>query len=464
MLQNWWNRECGGRDVLRIALPLVVSTGTLSIMLFVDRMFLLWHSTPEMAAAMPAGMLYWTITCFPLGLAAFVNTFVAQYYGAKQYERMGLVTWQGFRVGLYATPLFLCMIPLAPWLFTAAGHDASLRAHEVIYFQILTLGSGAAVMSEALAAFFSGRGTTRIVMHTNIVATILNIALDYLLIFGKFGFPEMGIEGAAWATVFANWSKLGIYWIVIHRPSLVRKYGIRSGRRPDNDLLRRLVLYGGPNGMQYLVECGAFTLITLKMAQFGETEMAATSLAFNVNSVAFVPIIGLGVAISTLVGQHLTQGRVDLAARATWTGVTLAIAYNLIFASIYLLAPDLIMMGHAAGIASERFLEIRSLTIILLRFAAAFCLFDAMQVVFVGAIRGAGDTWFVLGNTIGCSCLALSIGYLGANAYDGLYWWWGVTTGWVFTMGVTTFARFLHGKWRTMRVIETPGMELDLSS
>ena len=460
MLQNWWTRECGGRDVLRIALPLVISTGSLSLMLFVDRMLLLWHSPAEMAAAMPAGMTYWTMTCFPLGLASFVNTFVAQYHGNKQYQRIGLVTWQGFRVGLYATPLFLCAIPLAPWIFSAAGHDTSLRAYEVIYFQILTLGSGAAVMSEALAGFFSGRGSTRVVMYANVAATLVNIVLDYLLIFGKAGFPELGMEGAAWATVAANWFKLVVYWLVIHSPALVTQYGIRSGRRWDAKLLGRLLLFGGPNGMQYLVECAAFTLITLKMAQFGESEMVATSLAFNVNSVAFVPIIGLGVAISTLVGQNLTRGHVALAARATWTGVLLALTYNAAFAALYLLVPDWIMLGHAAGISAERFSEIRELTITLLRFAAAFCLFDAMQVVFVGAIRGAGDTWFVLLNTFACSCLALTIGYLGAESFDGLYWWWTVTTGWVLALGITNLARFLQGRWRTMRVIETQTAEL----
>ena len=99
--KSWWTRECGGRDVLEIALPLVVSTGSFAVTLFVDRMFLLWHSATEMAAAMPAGMLHWTMICFPLGIAAYSNTFVAQYHGARRPERIGLATWQALRVGFY---------------------------------------------------------------------------------------------------------------------------------------------------------------------------------------------------------------------------------------------------------------------------------------------------------------------------------------------------------------------------
>ncbi len=120
---NWWSRPCGARDVLVLAMPLVISTASWTVMNFVDRMFLLWHSTRAMAAAMPAGMLYFSLLCFPLGLATYVNTFVAQYEGAGQYGRIGAAVWQGVRIGLFATPLFLLTIPLAPWVFALAGHE-----------------------------------------------------------------------------------------------------------------------------------------------------------------------------------------------------------------------------------------------------------------------------------------------------------------------------------------------------
>ncbi|MCA9224247.1 MAG: hypothetical protein KDA47_01485, partial [Planctomycetales bacterium] len=91
---SWWTRPCGGRDVLRVALPLVISTGFFSLMLFVDRLFLFWHSKQAMAAAMPAGMLHWTMVCFPIGVATYANTFVAQYHGAKRPERIGATIGQ----------------------------------------------------------------------------------------------------------------------------------------------------------------------------------------------------------------------------------------------------------------------------------------------------------------------------------------------------------------------------------
>lgn len=103
-LKTWWTRPAGGRELLALALPLIISTASWTVMNFIDRMFLLWHSTDAMAAAMPAGMLYYTVICYPLGVAAYVNTFVAQYHGAGRPERIGVAVWQGVWLGVLTAP------------------------------------------------------------------------------------------------------------------------------------------------------------------------------------------------------------------------------------------------------------------------------------------------------------------------------------------------------------------------
>ena len=452
--ESWWNRPCGGAEVMSVALPLVISTGFFSLLLFTDRMFLLWYATDAMAAAMPAGVLYWATICFPLGITSYVTTFVAQYHGANRPERIALVTWQGLRLGLYATPLFLLLIPITPWLFAAAGHEPSLVLQETLYFQVLMFAAGPSVMSEAVAGFYTGRGLTRIVMFVNIAATLVNIVLDYLWIFGAFGFPQMGIEGAAWATVVSSWFKLGCFLVLMHDRATREAFSVVAGRRLDATLLRRLLRFGSPAGLQYLVEAGGFTLVMLKMGQLGPVPMAATSLAMNVNSVAFIPMLGVGIAVSALVGREITRGRPDLAARATWTAQIMAFGYTLLFGIAYVAVPDLFMLGHAVGTDPVQFQQIRELTVMLLRFVALYCLFDAAQIIFVGAIKGAGDTWFVLLATVVIASVAVSIGWLGALFGGELVWWWMVITGWILSLGIVFLLRFLQGHWRTMRVIE----------
>lgn len=421
-------------------------------MLFADRMFLLWYSADMMAATMPAGMLYWTMICFPLGVAAYLNTFVAQYFGAKRPERIGAVTWQGMRIGLYSTPLFLCAIPLAPALFGWAGHDPAVACYEVIYFQLLTFGAGGAVLAAAQTAFFTGRGVNRVVMVVELAAVTLNLVLDYLWIFGAAGFPAMGIEGAAWATVVSTWFKVLVFAGLMSREPVRLAYCLSSTRRFDRRLFQRLFLFGGPNGLQYLVEGASFSLIVLLMGRFGKEAMAASTLAFNINAVAYVPIIGIGIATSTLVGQQLTRGRSDLAERATWTALAFALLYSGGFGLLYWLVPDIFLLGHAAGAVEREFAEVRELTVVLLRFVAAYCLFDAMQMVFVGAIKGAGDTWFVLLTTCLVSAAAIAACWLGSGW--GLMWWWWVVTSWICVMALVYLGRFLQGNWRAMRVIE----------
>jgi len=436
-----------------LTLPLVISTGSWSVMMFVDRMFLMWYSADMMAATMPAGMMYWSLICFPLGVASYVNTFVAQYFGAKRPDRIGAATWQGLRIGLYGTPLFLCMIPLAPTIFAWAGHDAQVQCYEVLYFQLLTFSAGGAVLSAGQAAFFTGRGVTRVVMLVDVAAMFLNMGLDYLWIFGRWGFPSMGLEGAAYATVVSTWFKVLVFGWLMYREPVRLAYQLTTTRHFDRALFRRLFVFGGPNGLQFLVEGLSFSLIVLLMGRFGKEAMTASTLAFNVNSVAFVPMLGIGIATSTLVGQQLTGGRSDLAARATWTAFVFALIYTAVFGLLYLLAPDLLLIGHAAGVSPGEFGPVRDLTVVLLRFVAVYCLFDAMQMVFVGAIKGAGDTWFVLVTTVLVSAFGVAACWLASRW--GLIGWWYAVTGWICLLGVIYLGRFLQGRWRTMRVIET---------
>ena len=449
---SWWSRPCGGREVLAIALPLFISTGTWSVMMFIDRMFLLWYSSDALAAAMAGGMLYWTMICFPVGVAGYVNTFVAQYFGAERPERIGAAMWQGIWLGVYAAPLFLAAIPVAPYLFHWAGHDPEVIPYEVAYFQILCFAAPAAVIAAAQEALFTGRGVTRVVMVVGILTLAVNTVLDYTWVFGKWGFPELGIQGAALATVVSGWFRVGVYAWLMHREPVRRTYHLAKAWRVDRSLLRRILTYGGPNGFQFLVDAAGFAVMIMLVGRLGKLEMAATALAFNVNALAFVPMLGVGIAASTLVGQQLMRGRPDLAMRATWTALTFALAYTAGCGTFFLLTPDIFLLGHRAGADPQEFAHLRDVAVILLRFVAAYCLFDAMQIIFAGAIKGAGDTWFVLLVTVVVSTAGVLLCWFGMD--QGLLWWWFVLTAWICVLGVVFFVRFLRGQWTKMRVIE----------
>ncbi len=442
-----------------MALPLVVQTAFWSIMWFIDRLYLSWYSQEATAAALPGGMFHWVMICLPTGIASFVNTFVAQYHGAGRPQRIGLAVKQGIWFGWLTVPLFLLAVPLAPRLFSLTGHTASMQQLEVIYFQILALGAGAVVISNAQSSFYTGRGFTGIVMLVNCAGTLLDISLEYVFIFGAFGLPALGIAGAALTTVISNWATVLMFWLLMRRPQERATYGLDDNRF-DWEIFRRLVHYGLPSGLPQLIEGGAFTILTNAVAAVSLVAGAATSLAFTINAVAFVPMIGLNIAVSTLVGQKLGENRPDLAARATWTSLVLAMLYTGLCAALYLAVPAWFLTLHTAFSSDPNFPAVRQTTITLLWFVALYCFFDATQIVLVGALRGAGDTRFVLVNATLISAMAIVTGMFLQERYAwqetgyGLYGWWWVMTGWLLALGISYLVRFIQGRWKEIRVIE----------
>jgi MATE family multidrug resistance protein len=454
-IQGWWKRPAGGREVVAMALPLVVSTSLTTVMYFTDRMFLLWHSNAAMAASLPAGLLHFTLLCFPLGLVSYVSTFVAQYYGAGRQERIGAVFWQGVWISLAVAPLYLASVPLAAHLFRWAGHEPAVAVLETEYYRWLTLGAAAALLGGAQSAFFTGIGATRVVMVVDGVAAVSNIALDYAWIFGRWGFPAAGIAGAALATVVSQWLAVVLYAAIMGRRRFRRPFAIAEGFRYDRELLGRLLRFGSPAGLQMFLDLVAFTVFLLLLGRLGEDALTATNLAFNVNTLAFMPMLGMGIAVSALVGQHLGADRPDLATRATWTAFWIALTYMGSIAVAYVAVPDLFLIGHAWGTDPARFATLRTITVVLLRFVAAYCLFDAMNVVFAGAIKGAGDTRFVLATAAAMAPLPVLASWLGMRYFGwGLLACWTTVTLWICAMGLAYLGRFLQGRWRHMRVIE----------
>jgi MATE family multidrug resistance protein len=422
---------------------------------FIDRMFLLKHSLDEMAAVLPAGMLHFTLICFPLGIALFVNTFVAQYHGANRPERIGPAVWQGIWIGVGCIPFFLATIPLAPYVFALAGHEPKLARLETIFYQTVAFSAGGEVIAASLAAFFIGRGKTRVAMIVDTLSAILNGILDYFLIFGKHGFPELGIAGAGVATVSALWFRVIVYAGLMMRQKYRGRFGLWSGRRFNPQLMRRLLRYGGPNGLQMFIEIFSFTLYLLLMGRLGEDAMSATNLAFNINSLAFIPMLGLGQGLATIVGHQLGQNRPDLAARASWTAYWIALCYMGAMALVYVLLPDAILAAHSMVVKPEEFSKLRNATVVLLRFVAIYSIFDAMNVIFVSTLKGAGDTRFILLTSACMSPPPVLAVWIGIRWYHlGLMWCWVVITAWVILLGLIYFARFLYGRWRDMRVIE----------
>ena len=192
--------------MLTLALPLIVSQGFMTVQVFVDTVLLAWHDPREMAASFPAVMWFWLLFGLLQVTAGYVSTFVAQYTGAGRPERVGPAVWQGIHFAVLAGLLFLLVIPAAPSLIAIGGHTPALQSLEVIYLRCLCFAALPMLVMAAVNGFFSGRGQTWTVLWIEAAGTAVNVALALVLIFGRAGFPELGIAGAGWATVAGSWT------------------------------------------------------------------------------------------------------------------------------------------------------------------------------------------------------------------------------------------------------------------
>ncbi len=156
------------RELVRVALPLVISSGSASLMYVMDRIFLTRYSADAMAATLPAGMLHWMLVSLPFGTAGYVNAFVAQYSGAGEPRRIGAVLWQGIYFAFLAGLVLLAIVPLAPAIFVWFNHAPEIRRLETEFFSVLCYGAFPLLLENTLACFWSGRGKTRMIMCVNV--------------------------------------------------------------------------------------------------------------------------------------------------------------------------------------------------------------------------------------------------------------------------------------------------------
>ncbi len=447
-------------ELLAVALPLIASSGSQCVMNVTDRKFLASYSQESLAAVLPSGMLHWSLISLAFGLCQYANTFVAQYEGSKQRDRVAASVWQASYIAIIAGLVMSFAGFASSAMFQWIGHDPGVAVEEAEYFRVLAFGSIAPILATAMSTFFSGRGRTAIVMWVNLLGALVNVVLDYVMIFGVGPFPEMGIRGAAIATVCGSIAQIIAYAVLIFGADARASYGTWTNRGWDADLVRRFLKYGFPAGMHMFVDVAGFAVFMLLIGKLGKTELAATNLAFNLNSLAFIPMLGLGIAVSTLVGHRIGEQRPELAIKTTWNAFILSSLYMLFFAAIYVLMPETIVKLYLKS-AKENVSGLQEQIVVLLQFVALYSFFDAMAIVFGSAVRGAGDTRFALLFSF-TSCWLLMVvptWWLWHFRGGSLLGSWTACSVYVFVLGIGFLARFQAGHWKTMSAIEAAAIE-----
>ena len=323
--------------LLQMSIPMVISQGAFALMIFTSRYFLAQLSPAHMAAALGGGVAWFFSFSLFNGILAYANALVAQYLGAGETHKCSKVVTQGVILAFACIPLLLVIALLMRNIFAAMGHSPEQVSLEKSYYSILMFSSFFNLVKVCLASFFSGTGRTRVVMVCDVTGILLNIPLCYILVFGKFGLPAMGIEGAAISTVISTAFTVGLFLAFYLSRKSRERYSVKSSFKFDRGITRRYLRLGFPSGVEVFLNVAAFNLFLLMFQSYGIPEAASATIVFNWDILSLVPLLGLNIAIMSLIGRAVGSGNMDMTSAVTSSGYVLGLGYSVVLATLYLL-------------------------------------------------------------------------------------------------------------------------------
>ncbi|HJV66978.1 MAG TPA: MATE family efflux transporter [Geomonas sp.] len=426
---------------------MILSTSAITLMQIIDALVLSRHSSQAVAAIGPAGMAVILFQGFLFGTAGYAGTFVAHSHGRGDARGVRSSAWLGIHCSLASGILALAAAwPLAQ-LFRLAGHEPAVAAGENAYFFICMAGSFFPVLGSALGGWLSGIGRPALVTCVTFFSFAVNALLAWGLVLGEWGLPRLGIAGAALATVAAQAVAALLYVLLFVGAG---GFADRIARRLNWQEMRRFLALATPMGLRISGELAAWTLFLVVVGRLGTVELAACSIAFRINGMAFFPALGLGQAAGVLVGHARGAGRDDLIPAITEQSLLVCELWMLAMALVFATCSEPLMAFFAgSGPEASRIVETGSLV---MKFVAFYCLFDAVNVMLGCVLASAGDTQWIARTFFVCSTIFLLLLWLIDRTAPGLFAEWTLATSFVFATALIWSFRFRAGEWRKIEV------------
>ena len=381
-------------ELLQLALPMVVSQGTFAVMIFTDRYFMSQIDPTHMAAALGGGVASFFSFCFFVGLFSYANALAAQYLGAGEKDKCPKVVTQGIVMVLMSAPFLTLITFLVAGVFEAMEHAPAQVALERTYYLILMSGVLVTLAKTCISSYFAGIGRTYVVMICDVFGLLINVPLCYIMVFGKLGFPAMGIVGAGVSTVVASLLALLLFIAFYFRREHRESFSVMRSFRLDMKILRRFWRLGFPSGLEMFLNVAAFNLFLLMFQSYGIAEGAGAAIVFNWDILSFVPMIGLHLGIISLIGRFVGARDLARANEVMVAGFVIGLAYSALLAILYITFRYPLVEVFAPP--SGDFTAIRELSAFMMIGLSSYVMADAVILVSSGILRGAGDTRWLM--------------------------------------------------------------------
>ena len=432
-------------DLLRLAVPVVVVQVGLMLMGVVDSIMVGHLSAAALASVALGNMYFMGLAIFAMGVLMALDPLVAQAVGAEDHAAIARALQRGLVLALGLTvPCGALLLTAQPFL-TWIGEPREVVPAAALFARIMIPSVAPFLAFVVFRQTLQAMGRMRAIVMIIVLANLLNGLLDWMLIFGRLGAPAMGVAGAAWATTVSRWAMfaglIALSWKDL-RPHLVPLRPELGHWRP----LARMFGLGFPIGLQFLLEWGVFGTVMLLMGRLGTVPVAAHQIAINVASLTFMVPLGVAAAAAVLVGHAVGRGDARAAARAARAALATGVAFMSLMALLLLAFPVPLAKLYSRDVA------VIALAATLLPIAGTFQIFDGIQVVSIGILRGLGDTRapFVIA-VLGFWLLGFPVSPPGWGFAPrwrrpgcGGGWWWGLSR-WRFCCSCAPARAWLDG-------------------
>ena len=394
--------------------------------------------------------VYYTPSLFGIGLLLGLDTLVAQAYGRRDHDECHRWLAQGVYLACIVTPPIMLLLAAASFGFARFGITPAVAAPASTYLRLLNWGTLPLLLYGGTRRYLQGVGQVRVITVTYVLANLLNWAGNWILIYGKLGFPALGVNGSAISTCIARIAMaaalLGFAW----RYERQRGHPLfRHWAGPSLQRLRQLVQLGAPAAGQILLEVGAWNLATFSAGYLTPVALATHAIALNYASLTYMVPLGVSAAAAVSVGHAVGAGDRHRARRAGWLALGLGTSFMILAAVVFLVAPRPLIALYTRD---PRVLAVGPS---LLWIAAAFQIFDGIQTVCTGALRGLGETRMpMFANLIGYWVLGLPLGLALCFVLH-----WGIYGLWIgLTLALVFISLALLRRWRrdSVKLLLTP--------
>ena len=436
--------------------PLALGMVNNAVLQFTDRMFLAHDSVEALEAVLPASALAWIFMSFFQSVVGYSNVFVARYYGAGETDKCRTCYHAAMCIAVVSGLLMLPLWPFGDWLLSLFSPSESVGTLQRQYYDIVILGGFAIYGQMAAASYFTGQGRTRLVFWVNLAGNLVNVALDPILIFGYFGFPQMGIAGAAYATVFAMIVQMVVLIWAAHRDRVKMEWSSTDSiiRSFDHSIIFSILRFVVPAGAYTVLNMLSFTIFVFFTGRIGSIELAVSNACFTVNYLLIAPMEGFALGAATLVGQALGRKDVPEAFRAGNRTMVLGVVFVAVLSAVVIVLYRPILSVFASRVGAGDVAPFYSLGFTLFILMAAWQVFDAADIVILGALKGAGDTRFVMGMMFVVSFVIwIPLVWLVSVFHNTMVALWGTIVVDVVILCAGSMIRWYGGFWKRIKMI-----------